>query len=146
MKKFIIATAALFTLTACGSKTVYVVDTLPSEDVDATEAPETTVRPRPTTTVKATLPPYNSYTSEDRYIDGVYQMYPGTVYLSDYELLNMGYTICDTLDTGVSLDTVVAVISANMPASNDMAEFVASILASAIYNICPQHTWQVPTN
>lgn len=144
MKKIIIALTATLTLAACGSKTVYVVDTTP-ESV-STDAP-TTTRPKPATTPAPTLPPANNYTSdEDLYISGVYSMYPRTIYLSDYELLNIAYTVCDTLDTGVSLDTVVAIIAANMPATNDMAEFVSAILASAIYNICPQHIWQIPNN
>ena len=144
MKKIILTSIALLSLTACGdTKTVYVVDSLP-DDLKTTEVP-TTTKPKlkPTTTVYT--PPANNYTSsEDLYIAGVYDLYPRTIYLSDYELLDIAYTICDTLDTGVPLDMVVNVIAANMPYSTDMQEFSAAILASAIYNICPQHTWQIP--
>ena len=146
MKKIAIAALAALTLAACGgTKTVYVVDSLP-EDLQTTQ-PSTITDPKPRPTTTLYTPPANNYSSdEDLFIAGVYSMYPRPIYLSDYELLNMAYTICSTLDTGVSLDTVVAVIAANMPATTDMQEFVAAILASAIYNICPRHAWQVPTN
>ncbi len=147
MKKIAIAAFAAITLVACGkTNTVYVVDTLP-EDIEVTEAPATTKpKPRPTTTVYN--PPSNYYTyDEQAYIDGVYSMYNNVIYLTDDELLNIAYTICSTLDTGVSVQAVVAVISASMPGmTSDTAEFVASTMASAIYNICPRHIWQIATN
>lgn len=148
MKKIILTAIAATTLIACGgTKTVYVVDSLP-EDLQTTEAPVDTepvqtTKPRP----KPTPAPQSYYSyNEQAYIDSVYSLYPGTVYLSDDELLNIAYTICDTLDTGVSLELVVAVLASSIPASQDMAEFTSSVLAAAIYNICPQHKWQIPTN
>jgi hypothetical protein len=147
MKKIFITTLALLSLSACGkTNTVYVVDSLP-EDLEVTQAPATTKpKPRPTTTVYN--PPINYYSNDEQaYINGVYSMYNNTIYLSDDDLLGIAYTICSTLDTGVSIEAVVAVISASMPnMSTDTMEFISATMASAIYNICPQHIWQIPTN
>jgi hypothetical protein len=145
MKKIAAFTALLITLAACGeTRTVYVVDSLPNE-VTTTTPETTTTKPRPTTTAPRYIPPTNYYTyDEQAYIDGVYDMYNNYIYLSDDELLGIAYTICDTLDTGISIQAVVAAITASMPdMSADTVEFVSSTISSAIYNICPQHLWQL---
>jgi len=147
MKKIILAAAAAITLVACGkTETIYVVDSLP-ENLETTQAPATTQpvqttkpKPRPTT-------PQSYYTySEQAYIDSMYSLYSGVIYLSDDELLNIAYTICDTLNTGVSLNAVVAVLASELPNTSDATEFTSALLAAAIFNICPQHKWQIPTN
>ena len=147
MKKFAALTALLITLAACGeTKTVYVVDTLPPEMTTA--APKTTTtKPRPTTTVARYIPPTNYYTyDEQAYIDGLYSLYSGIIYLTDDELLDMAYAICSTLDTGITLQALIVVLSRELSfASADTVEFVSALMASAIYNLCPEHTWQLAT-
>lgn len=147
MKKLALAAFVAITLVACGkTETIYVVDSLP-ENLETTQAPDTTqsvqtTKPKPKPTVPQS---YYSY-SEQAYIDSMYSLYSGVIYLSDDELLNIAYTICDTLDTGVSLNVVVAVLAAELPATSDAAEFTSALLAAAIFNICPQHKWQIPTS
>lgn len=144
MKKFLLAALAATTLVACGkTEKIYVVDSLP-ENLQTTEAPDTTA-PKPTTTVRVTAAPNNYYSySEQNFIDQVYSFYGSEIYLTDDDLLDIAYTICDTLNTGVSLEAVIAVVAANLPATDDMARFASAIMASGILNLCPQHKWQIP--
>jgi len=146
MKKFAALTALLITLAACGgTKTVYVVDTLPPEMT--TTSPKTaTTKPRPTTTVARYIPPTNYYSyDEQAYIDGVASLYSSYIFISDDELLDTGYAMCNTLDSGISLSTLLVILASELPPTADMAEFSSAIIASAIYNLCPEHTWQLAT-
>lgn len=150
MKKFFVATSLFLVLTACGeTKTVYVVDTLPDEVTTTTELAPTTTKPRPTTTVSTYTPSSGIYSyREELFLDGVQAAYGSTIYVSDSDLVDMAYVICDTLDTGVSLETLITVVAAEMSsyATADTYQFVTAIMASAIVNICPQHQWQIPNN
>lgn len=148
MKKFAAATALILTLAACGGKTVYVVETLPDEVTTTTQSAPTTTKPKPTTTAPRYIPPTNYYTfDEQAYIDGLYSLYSGIIYLTDDELLDMAYTICSTLDTGISLQAVITVLSTELSfASADTVEFLSALMASAIINLCPRHQWQIGSN
>ena len=149
MKKIAVLSALTIALTACGGqKTVYVVDSLP-EDLRTTEVdtvPQTT-SPRPTTTVQQYIPPSSSFSYDERlYLDGVRSLYLGYIYLTDYDLVDMAYVICDTLDSGISLESLITIIASEISsyASSDTVDFVTAIMASAIINICPRHQWQIP--
>lgn len=146
MKKLLFTLIATFALVSCGkTQTIYVVDSLP-EDVATTQDIPDTTRPRPTTTAPKYTPPSNYYTyDEQAYIDSLYSIYSGVIYLSDDELLNMAYTICSTLDTGINLETLLAILASELTYANaDTFDFLSAVVASAILNLCPRHQWQIP--
>lgn len=98
-----VAVAALG-LTAC---TVESVDNKPKSDgsewLDDTSdrAPTTTARPRPTPTTEA-------YTTDDLYVDLV-RSNVDVSWLSDAELVDLGHTVCDVIDSyGGDTDAMMA--------------------------------------
>lgn len=134
MKKIIIATTALFALVACGeTKTVY---------VESTDAPDTTVKvvkttDAPVTTPAPTLPPV-TYSAEDEFLYDVYDSYDGIIYVSDSEMLETAYIVCDSLQSGT---TAAEVIYAIMGAGGD-TEFLTTVVAAAVANFCPDQMWK----
>jgi len=133
----------LLALTACGgTKTVYVTSTEPPK---SETAPETTVRITTTDAPIAIAPSDSLSYSKRQYVNYVYSLFDGVIVLSDEELVSIGDAICGAMDSGFSLEMVVNVIVAEYPYMNaEGQEFVSAVIASAIYNICPQHEWQIP--
>ena len=97
-------------LAACGGeKTVYIYqDTIPEEAT--TNAPKTTPAP---VTQAPYVPNVPSYSDEDGFLNGIYEetllpFYP--YYMTDSEILDLGYMICSQFRLGASLDDVIAQI------------------------------------
>ena len=139
MKKIIIATSILLTLTACGSKTVYVT---------STEAPETTVKVVKTTDAPIATSPMDTYappvtwTDEDEFIADIYNENTGPIYLEDQDLIDTGYAVCDGLRSGMTgYDALDAIVSSS---EGDAAveELLINVTASAVINFCPEQEYK----
>ena len=137
MKKIIAITALACGLVACGSKTVYVVDTLPGEDTTDTEAPETTVKKTTTTTEVVITQPPVTWTAEDEFLFDVKNSV-GYVGVSDYDLIETGYIVCDALRSGATIYDLADAISS----IGYQQEFLAAVSASAALNLCPDQAWK----
>ena len=149
-----LATTGLIGLTACGGKTVYVVDSLPEvPGVEETDAPETTKAPK--TTPAPTRPPASYDTSgssgqydEDAFFYAVETTAP-TVYalLPNSDILNMGLVVCETLDGGATIEEVsmMLVTAMNNTGTMGFAEEIAGVTAAALLNLCPEHSWWLST-
>ena len=83
MKKLLGIMGASILLIGCGSKTVYVTETTVS--VDTQPAPMQTT------------------TDEDLYLSVITSEYPQLNTLGDSYLLNLGYTMCNAIDEGMTL-------------------------------------------
>jgi hypothetical protein len=139
MKKIIIATSILLTLTACGSKTVYVT---------STEAPETTVKVTKTTDAPIATSPIDTYappvtwTDEDEFIADIYNQNTGPIYLEDQDLIETGYAVCEGLRSGMTgYDALNAIVSSS---EGDAAveELLINVTASAVINFCPEQEYK----
>jgi hypothetical protein len=139
MKKLIIATSILLTLTACGSKTVYVT---------STEAPETTVKVTKTTDAPIATSPIDTYappvtwTDEDEFIADIYNQNTGPIYLEDQDLIETGYAVCEGLRSGMTgYDALNAIVSSS---EGDAAveELLINVTASAVINFCPEQEYK----
>ena len=137
MKKIIIATSILLTLTACGSKTVYVT---------STDAPDTTVKVTKTTdapiaTPAPTQPPV-AWSDEEEFIADIYNENTGPIYLEDQDLIDTGYAVCDGLRSGMTgYDALDAIVSSS---EGDAAveELLINVTASAVINFCPEQQYK----
>ena len=140
MKKIIIATSILLTLTACASKTVYVT---------STDAPDTTVKVVKTTDAPIATPapsdtyaPPVTWTDEDEFIADIYNENTGPIYLEDQDLIDTGYAVCDGLRSGMTgYDALDAIVSSS---EGDAAveELLINVTASAVINFCPEQQYK----
>ena len=103
---------AIALLAACGGeKTVYIYqDTIP-EEATTTEVAK---KPAPVTQAPYS-PPVPSYSDEQGFLNAIYEetllpFYP--YYMSDMEILDLGYIICGQFRLGSTLDEVIAEILA----------------------------------
>lgn len=116
MKRLLITLGLLGTLTACGTKTVYVEAT--------TTAPPTTQYVRP------------SSSPEDDFLAFIYSEI-GALYGAEQEAIELGYEVCASLRSGATMyDMEDAVASSLEP------ELIAAIVISAIFNFCPDQTYK----
>ena len=137
MKKIIIATTALFALVACGeTKTVYVTET---EAPAVTDAPETTAKPAPTTEAPIAISPTES--TQSLFLIGIASLYDGPIYLADSDMIETGYLVCQTLDNGASAEDIVYAMITSAPGDSRTQELLSALVASAVYNFCPQYQW-----
>lgn len=130
MKRTLITAGLLLALAGC-SKTVYVNDTTPP---DTTEKKQTTTD-APIATPAPTLPP-TTWTAEDEFLFDI----KNTVYVavSDYDLLETGYIVCDALRSGATVtDLAIAITSVGYE-----QELLAAVAASAALNLCPDQAWK----
>lgn len=132
MRKIAFA-VALLGLVGC-SKTVYVNDTTPP---DTTEKKRVTTTDAPITTPAPTLPPV-TYSAEDEFLYDVYDGYDGIIYVSDSEMIETAYVVCDSLRSGTTASEVVYAI---MGAGGDTA-FLTTVVAAAVANLCPEQMWK----
>ena len=140
MKKIIIATSILLTLTACGSKTVYVTDT------EVPNSPETTVRVVKTTDAPIATPAPTQapavWTDEDEFIADIYNENSGPIYLEDYDLIETGYAVCEGLRSGMSgYDALDAIVSSS-EGNAGVEELLTNVTASAVVNFCPEQAYK----
>ena len=137
MKKIIIATSILLTLTACGSKTVYVT---------STEAPDTTVKVVKTTDAPIATPAPTqapaAWNDEDEFIADIYNANSGPIYLEDYNMIETGYVVCEGLRSGISgYDALDAIVSSS-EGNAGVEELLTNIVASAVVNFCPEQAYK----
>jgi hypothetical protein len=117
MKKIILTTLAVLSLAACGKETVReVLVTTPP-----TEAPAVEV---------------NKF---DQYLLDVRAESAQARTMSDEELLKFGTLICDALDAGNSLDSIITLLAGYSSGTYD-TDLYAMIIVSSVKNICPE--WQ----
>lgn len=119
-------------LTACGgTKTIY---------VESTDAPDTTVKVVKTTDAPATTPA-PVLTDEDLFVLGVHATAGQTVYVDDETLIETGYSVCSAFAGGATLDDVATIAVIQADGDEDILDLLATITASAVYNLCPEYSW-----
>lgn len=124
----------LLALAGCGgTKTVYITSTEPPQT-----APETTERVVTTTKAPVVTQPVASWSEEDEFLFDVEANYYGTIYVSDYEMIDAGRAACTALLAGASGEEVALAI---VGAGGDTA-FIATVVASAVANFCPSQAWK----
>jgi hypothetical protein len=140
MKKIIIATSILLTLTACGTKTVYVTST------EVPNSPETTVKVVKTTDAPIATPAPTQapavWSDEDEFIADIYNENTGPIYLEDQDLIDTGYAVCEGLRSGMTgYDALDAIVSSS---EGDAAveELLINVTASAVINFCPEQEYK----
>ena len=140
MKKIIIATSILLTLTACGSKTVYVTDT------EVPNSPETTVKVVKTTDAPIATPAPTQapavWTDEDEFIADIYNENYGPIYLEDYDLIETGYAVCEGLRSGMSGYDAIDAIASSAEGNAAVEELLINVTASAVINFCPEQEYK----
>lgn len=135
MKKIIIATSILLTLTACGSKTVYVTST------EVPNSPETTVKVVKTTDAPIATPAPTTqapWTEEDEFIYDIESNYSGTIYVGRDQMIETGRVVCQYLLDGMSGQEVVWAIE-NAGGELELVQLVA---LSAVANFCPSQAYK----
>lgn len=134
MKKILIATSILLTLTACGSKTYYVT---------STDAPATTVKvPKTTDAPIATSGPEPIYTDEDEFIYDIENNYDLPIYLDEQDMIETGYVTCTGLQSGLSGMEVIDVVVASAEGNSNIEDLLITIVASAVTNFCPEQQYK----
>ena len=140
MKKIIIATSILLTLTACGSKTVYVTDT------EVPNSPETTEKVVKTTDAPIATPAPTQapavWTDEDEFIADIYNENSGPIYLEDYDLIETGYAVCEGLRSGMSGYDAIDAIASSAEGNAAVEELLINVTASAVINFCPEQEYK----
>ena len=140
MKKIIIATSILLTLTACGSKTVYVTST------EVPNSPETTVNVVKTTDAPIATPAPTQapavWSDEEEFIADINNGYDQTIYLEDQDMIEAGYTTCDALRNGMSGYEVLEVIISSGGGVSSIEELLTTVVASAVINFCPEQEYK----
>jgi hypothetical protein len=144
MKKLLVISLGVLSLAACTRETVYYVEATTTTSPRTETTVSRTTMPQRTTTAA----PYRGFSfTEEMYISSVYDLYTSYIYLSDDELLDLGWTICNVLDTGVSIETLSYYFATEFLTQlydpSDGAEFLAALTAAAVFNLCPQHKWQL---
>ena len=140
MKKIIIATSILLTLTACGSKTVYVTST------EVPNSPETTEKVVKTTDAPIATPAPTQapavWTDEDEFIADIYNENSGPIYLEDYDLIETGYAVCEGLRSGMSGYDAIDAIASSAEGNAAVEELLINVTASAVINFCPEQEYK----
>lgn len=92
------------------------------------------------------VPPAPQITPEESYLIGVKSQY--NTYInsaSDLQLLEVGNTVCETLDTGLSVEELAVYLVANSGNEDDAYyEMMGIVIGSAVLNLCPEYTYQIP--
>lgn len=132
MKKYISIVAALFALTfvlgACSTNS-------------GTPQPTVTVTQEPTDTYE----PPTVYSDEEEFI---YDMRSVDNWIinenTDAALIELGWGVCDVLDTGYTVEDIVyELVGSGTVATDAEIEFAGTLIAAAILDLCPEYSWQV---
>ena len=136
MKKIIVASSiaiASLGLVACSS--------------NASPAPTVTVTQNaPAPTQDDPVVPDTSMSNEDLYLLGLRSMGNRIIdNASDGELLEVGYSVCDALDAGYSVENIIAFLAVEMAkdgtTSDTYVEAVGYIIGAADTALCPSATF-----
>lgn len=125
MKKIILGTLAVLSLSACGKETI-IKEVLVTTPVTEAPAPDTTSYVAPST---------NKF---DEYLYDLRDFSGKANTMDDAFLIEFGSLVCDAFDTGSSLEDVIKVLS-NYSDGNSDDELYAGVIMSAVVNICPEH-------
>lgn len=136
MKRLVPITMGLLAITACGSKTVYVVNT------EVPNSPETTEKVVKTTDAPVATPAPNTWSAEDEFIADVNNGYARPIYLEDQAMIDAGYATCDALSTGSTAYDVLNAITSSADGDSDIEELLATVVAAGVVNFCPEQQWK----
>lgn len=131
MKKTLLATATLFALTACGSKTVYVT----AEPASTTKAPTTQPTTTPAPATQAPEPELTPGSTSD-FIYAVESLV-GPLYVDEAELIETGIMTCDFLRNGGSAYELSAMIY-----DNPDPDFISAVVAASVIVLCPDQKYK----
>lgn len=116
MKKIIATTFAALLLSSCGKETI--------REVLVTTPP----------TTEAPAPEANKY---DQYLEMLYSESAQARSWNESDLLELGNIVCDTFDSGGTVDGVLTVFANNADGSYD-TDLYAAVLAGAVTYLCPE--------
>jgi hypothetical protein len=110
----------------------------------------------PTVTVTETAPADDTYDSsatdsgltnaEDEFLYDVHGVGNSVIESnSDEQIVSVGHTICDTLGEGNTVNDVseYLISTGDYTTDNDI-EFVATMIAGSVINLCPEYKYQLP--
>lgn len=138
MKRIFTLTIGTLALVACGSKTVYITQEAPTTTVKATK---TTDAPIATPAPLVTAPPV-TWSAEDEFILDINNGYSRPIYLQDQDMIDAGHATCDALQSGSTASEVLYAITSSADGDSDIEELLATVVASAVVNFCPEQQWK----
>ncbi len=101
---------------------------------------------QPAPTQDYVAPPAPEVTPEESYLIGVRAN--SNTYIrnaSDAQLLEVGRTVCETLDTGVSVEELATYLVVNSGNEDDAYyEMMGITIGAAVLSLCPEYTYQIP--
>jgi len=138
MKKPLIAVIGsallVLSLTACGGGSTSATDTTDTTDTTVVETPIDT-------------PVDSGYTNaEEEFLFDVHNVNNSVIESNpDEQIVSVGHIVCDTLDEGNTVSDVsdYLISTGDYTTDNDI-EFVASMIAGAVINLCPEYKYQLP--
>lgn len=133
--KKVLFISPILLLPACGSKTVYITETLPTSTTEVD--------------VAATFPEaypdvYDNYsTTRQNFLDAVRSLNPtATIGISDAELVDFAITVCDGLQSGMTALDIAGVVARSSAGDPEVSEFLSSVTAGAITFFCPEQLYK----
>ena len=106
------------------------------------EMPET-VAPAtqpPATATPQTVPPASSYADEDLFVEAIHTVHQGPVYVSDRELIETGWIVCDAAASGVTAQEMVA-MAENAATDDDTFMLLMEVTMGALMFLCPEYEY-----
>jgi hypothetical protein len=127
LKKLLLASCLILGLAACGSKETVIIE----REVEKTQ---------PTVVEEYEKPANSQYSNEDLFISTFRSEYPNEYYAFGEDLLiETGYTICDSIDQGMTLLDL-----ADSAIQNDLdIEMVGFLAGAAVSAFCPKNMWWI---
>ena len=132
--------AAVLTMSGCGREVIVVQAPAPT----TTESTTTTTEPAPQTTAPRPVAP--SMSDEDYYVLAVRTETSLGAFMTDYDMLETGYMICDFLRAGGTAEEVAAIIyesGMSSGAGEDTMLDFAALSGLAVSWLCPDQGWKV---
>ena len=117
--------------TACGSGSS-------TSSLDTTDTTNTTV---------VDTPVDSGFTNaEDEFLFDVHNVNNSVIENNtDEQIVKVGHIVCDTLDSGETVTTISNYLMSTGDYEGDTAiEFVASMVAGAVINLCPEYKYELP--
>jgi PBP1b-binding outer membrane lipoprotein LpoB len=101
---------------------------------------------QPAPTQEYVVPPAPVVTPQESYLIGVRAEYNKYIEAaSDIQLLEVGNTVCETLDTGVSIEELAVYLVASSGNEDDAYyEMMGITIGAAVMNLCPEYAYQIP--
>lgn len=111
--------------------------------IGASSSDKQTSAPTPTSTW--TPDPEPVYSDEELFLNSI-DLYGNDItdYMSDADLLDMGWTTCDVLDQGYTLEDIANELVYNSDLSTE-EEFAAvgTIVGGAVVYLCPEYSYMI---